>query len=169
MATQTTEVTTTASRKRRVVASDERKATFLQALIDGDCVIDAARKAGCDRHTFYARRRTEPDFAAAWDDAYERGTDRLEREAERRAIEGVDDFKVGPGGELVPIRKYSDVLLIFLLKARRPGKFRDNVTVQHTGHDGGPVVVEHREKLTLREGLERVAARRGGVAEPANN
>jgi len=37
------------------------------------------------------------------------------------------------------VRRYSDTLLIFLLKARRPGKYGDKVTAEHTGPGGGPV------------------------------
>jgi hypothetical protein len=34
---------------------------------------------------------------------------------------------------------YSDTLLIFLLKARRPDVYRENVRVQHRGPNEGPV------------------------------
>jgi len=43
----------------------------------------------------------------------------------------------------VPVQRYSDTLLIFLMKARRPDKYRDNVKVEHAGGDK-PIVVEHR-------------------------
>jgi hypothetical protein len=48
-------------------------------------------------------------FAAAWNEAYEQGTERLELVAQERAING------------------SDLLLIFLLKGRGPTKYRDSV------------------------------------------
>ena len=62
------------------------------------------------------RRQRDDQFALAWADVEEASTEELERVAVRRACEG------------------SDVLLIFLLKARRPEKYRDNVHVQHSGH-----------------------------------
>lgn len=130
------------TRKRPSSPTPARKAKFLASLCAGDTVIAAAEKANLDRVTFYRQRTTDEKFAAAWDEAVEHGTDLLEAEAQRRAIEGVDDFKVGPNGQFVEFRKYSDTLLIFLLKARRPGKFRDNATVEHTGPGGGPIQTE---------------------------
>jgi len=120
-----------------------QKQAFLDALADGKTVIDAAKTAGRGRATFYRLKDEDPDFAKLWAVAYEEGTDRLEAEAERRAVDGVEDFRVA-GKEIIPVRKYSDTLLIFLLKARRPEKFRDNVKVEHTGDGGGPIEIEHR-------------------------
>jgi hypothetical protein len=37
---------------------------------------------------------------------------------------------------------YSDTLLIFMLKGRRPEKFRDNARVEMTGEDGGRMSLE---------------------------
>jgi hypothetical protein len=61
----------------------------------------------------YEHRKTDESFARAWDDAVEAGADALEDEAVRRAKES------------------SDVLLIFLLKGRRPGKFKDRAVLEH--------------------------------------
>jgi hypothetical protein len=41
--------------------------------------------------------------------------------------------------------------------------------VEHTGKDGGPIVTEHREKLTLRSGLEQIQARRGQPVDVSSN
>ena len=43
------------------------------------------------------------------------------------------------------IRKYSDNLLMFLLKAHWPEKFRENVSIDQrvSGRDGGPVKTQH--------------------------
>ena len=50
----------------------------------------------------------------------------LEREARRRAVEGVEE-PVGfyKGEPSAYVRKYSDTLLIFLMKGARPDKYRD--------------------------------------------
>jgi hypothetical protein len=69
------------------------------------------------RSTLYLRRRPDESFADAMADALETGTDLLENEALRRAKEGVARFYEGEVCGYV--RKYSDTLLIFLLKARR--------------------------------------------------
>jgi hypothetical protein len=49
----------------------------------------------------------------------------LEAEAFRRAVVGIEDM-IGSGdnAEVVHFLRYSDTLLIFLLKARRPEKYR---------------------------------------------
>ena len=58
--------------------------------------------------------------------------DLLEGEARRRATGISRDIYYA--GEVVGAeRVYSDTLLIFLLKAHRPAKFRDNVKVEHSG------------------------------------
>ena len=80
-------------------------------------------------------------------------TDILEREARRRAVEGVVHYVRGPDGELLEERRYSDSLLLALLKAHRPGHFRED------GMEG---------RLTLEEARtwtpEMIAAFRGGAS-----
>lgn len=94
---------------------------------------ESATLAGIGRQSAYDWRRDDAEFAAAWDDAVDQAADRMEREALRRAVEGVDE-PVYQGGELVGyVRKYSDTLLIFLLKAARPEKYRERAEVRQTG------------------------------------
>lgn len=91
------------------------------------------------RSTVYDWRADDATFAAEWDAALDQAADTMEREAFRRAVEGVDEpvyGSLGQGmgsGEVGQIRKYSDTLLIFLLKAARPEKFRERTEQQHTG------------------------------------
>lgn len=42
------------------------------------------------------------------------------------------------------MKEYSDTLAIFLLKAHNPEKYRDNIKMQHTGLDDGPIQHEHK-------------------------
>ena len=65
-------------------------------------------------------RRNDPDFAAAWQDALEEAVDWLELEALRRAVEGTEENWFSKGEIVGTITRYSDSLLMFLLKARRP-------------------------------------------------
>ena len=91
-------------------------------------------------------------FAAAWDDAIEDGTDLLEDEVLRRAKDGVDEPRFYEGEVCGHVRKYSDTLAIFLLKARRPEKYSDKVRATRQRAGGGPiteirrVIVDHRGK-----------------------
>lgn len=110
----------------------DAKAAFLKAMSEGKSITGSADAAGIARSTAYQWRDEDETFAAAWDDAIEAGTDRLEDEAHRRAFEGVAR-SVAVGKEIVDVVDYSDTLTIFLLKGRRPEKFRENVKVDHAG------------------------------------
>lgn len=107
------------------------EAAFLEALAKGYSVSAAASGAGFSRATVYQRRKDNASFAERWDDAYEAGSDVLEDEARRRAVEGTDR-PVYQNGKLVGhVREYSDVMLVLMLKARRPEKYRDNAKIEH--------------------------------------
>lgn len=71
----------------------------------------ACHAAGVGRTTAYMLRVRDPEFALAWKEAEEDACDLLEAEARSRA------------------RKTSDTLLIFLLKAHRPEKFRERFSI----------------------------------------
>jgi hypothetical protein len=106
---------------------------FLDALASSPNVSAAARLAGIDRKTAYNWREQSSEFAEAWDDAIETSTDYLEAEARRRAFEGCDEPVFYQGEECGAIRKYSDTLMIVLLKAHRPEKYRERSQVEHVG------------------------------------
>lgn len=116
--------------------NDLAKAQFIAALMDGATITVAAETAGIDRKTAYRWRESDADFGAAWDEALEAGTDRLEEEAIRRARDGVTKPVFQGGQEVGQVQEYSDTLLIFMLKARRPDKFRERLSVSTPGKDG---------------------------------
>lgn len=87
--------------------SPKKRAAFLAALEQGYSVTFARKKAGLERAALSAWRADDEDFAEAWDAAMEAGTDLLEDLARER---------VATGG---------DSLLMFLLKSRRPEKYRE--------------------------------------------
>jgi transposase-like protein len=108
--------------------TEDKRAAFLAVLAKGYSVTAAVEAAGLARSTVYAWRESDPAFAQAWEEAEESGTDRLEDVAYQRATDGVLE-PVYQGGRLVgEVRKVSDTLAIFLLKGRRPWKFKDKVT-----------------------------------------
>ena len=92
----------------------------------------AATGAGVTRQNAYQTRSRNKKFRRQWDEAIEQAVDLLAGEARRRATGMTRD--VWYAGRVVGTeRVYSDALLIFLLKAHRPAKFRDNVKVEHSG------------------------------------
>lgn len=107
----------------------------------------AARRVGISRRGVYQHREASTDFAEAWDDALEEACDLLEGEARRRAYEGTQEPVFYKGEECGRIRKYSDTLTIFLLKAHRPEKYRENFKVEHSGPAGGAIPIEMEAAL----------------------
>lgn len=141
------------ARTKRTPKKDPRaeaKAAFLAAMRDGKSIAGSAAAAGIGRRTAYEWRDEDPVFAGAWDDAIEEGTDRLEDEAHRRAFEGTTRLAQVGRDRVVEVVEYSDTLTIFLLKGRRPEKFRDNVKVDTTGRIDLNVVAGAKDALNAK-------------------
>jgi hypothetical protein len=110
---------------------------FLAHLAETGILSDAAAAAGVDRSNVWRRRQEDAEFAQAVEQALDMAADKLEAEARRRALEGVEE-PVYQGGQLVGTRTvYSDSLLALLLKGRRKKVFAERI--EQTGADGGPV------------------------------
>lgn len=109
------------------------RAAFLDCLKETCNVSLAAKAGGISRRRAYQIREAEPDFAELWDDALQEGIDNLEHEAQRRAFTGVTEPVFYQGYECGTVRKYSDTLAIFLLKAHRPDRFRENSKLELAG------------------------------------
>lgn len=112
-------------RPQRISRNPKSKLAYqrrmLEALASGMSPTPAARAAGVGRSTAYLWRQSDPDFAAKWDEAVADGIDLLEEEVRRRAVDGVNERPIYHRGVQVgEIKDYSDKLLIFLLKTRRP-------------------------------------------------
>jgi hypothetical protein len=151
-------------RKRSCFAPDWGP-RFLAALRETANIRMSAELACVGRATVYTRRNSDPDFAREMSEAIEDAVDALKLEVRRRALNGIDEPVIykgqimgswineqgkqvlpnTPGSSFVPltVKKYSDVLMMFLLKAHKPGEFRDNVRIEHTGSDGGDINVKH--------------------------
>lgn len=103
---------------------------FLDGFAEQKTVSAASKLAGINRSTVYERRKTDPEFEEQFLDVEEEITQALEREAMRRAAEGVTRPIFHLGKEIGVERKFSDTLLIFLLKARRPDVYRERIDIQ---------------------------------------
>lgn len=139
------------------------KPAFIERLRETANVSRSAKDAGISRQAAYQERERSESFRKAWDDAMEEALDYLEEEARRRAYEGTVEPVVSAGRHVADVRRYSDTLLIFLLKGRRKEVFGDRQEI--SGPGGGPIEVDDaRSKL-----LARLIARRGteeGGGEP---
>ena len=122
---------------RKLKPTEARQRRFQEALADTGSV-SAAAVAGTSRTRVYELRKADQAFASAWQEAEEIAADRLEDEAGRRALEGVPELLVSGGGKLVrddegnpiTVRRYSDNLLLALLKAKRPPRRERSVRFQ---------------------------------------
>jgi hypothetical protein len=102
-----------------------RKSLALELLSQGHTLAHVREVLGINRVTIYRWRQDDPSFAQAYSDAMETGTDLIEEEARRRAVDGYDR-PVFQGGKLVGVvRVYSDQLAAMLLRGRRPEVYRD--------------------------------------------
>lgn len=121
------------------IVTPEKVAHFLALLSECGNVTRSAEESGCHRVQLYRMKREDEEFSAAWEEAAEIGAKRLEDEARRRAVEGWREPVWYQGTEVGAVRKYSDTLLICLLKAHHPEKYADR-TEQKTTLSGGLTV-----------------------------
>lgn len=118
------------------------EAKFLAALEESANVTVAAEAADITRQNAYAYRREDAEFAQKWDAALDVGVGTLEDEAVRRARDGVEEPIYQRGEYMGTVRKYSDTLLIFLLKSHKPQVYNPPQRQEVTGENGGAIKSE---------------------------
>lgn len=91
------------------IVRQAKKGLFLEAFASQGTVLHAAKEVGIHRDTHYQWMKEDPDYAKAFSAASEDSVQNLEAEARRRAFAG------------------SDTLLIFILKAARPERYRERI------------------------------------------
>jgi hypothetical protein len=112
-------------RDMRWGGTDDWGPTFITMLYKGASIAQAARSAGVSEPTPYRRRKEDETFRAAWMEAGIVRTALLKQEACRRAYHGTLKPIFYKGVKCGVERRYSDNLLMFLLKQRDPS-FRDS-------------------------------------------
>ena len=127
-------------------------------------------KAGISKKTHYNWLDADAAHAAEYAEVAEDVTQTLEHEARRLASERWEAPVYYKGKVVGHVRKFSNVLLIFLLKARRPDVYRERqdlsaahrlhgrIRSRHT-HDNASRIArsrEHRDRRRL-TGKRRVA------------
>ncbi len=123
----------------------DRQELFLTAYAKGlPTVATAAKTARMDRGTHFAWMKTDERYAERFNALRDERVDEFEVEAARRAVQGVSRLVLHNGapvrltkkGKPLEITEYSDALLMFILKAERPGKYKDRQAVDvHHSHD----------------------------------
>lgn len=126
------------------IFTTKRQQVFLEALAALGHVGQAAKHAGVSVRTAYNHRTSDPEFAAAWESALQTAMETvLEPEAVRRAVQGVPEPIYYKGDQVGTVQKYSDTLLIFLLKGGKPEKYKERTANEHTGAGGGPIAIQN--------------------------
>lgn len=110
-----------------------KKRAFLTSFALAGNITLACEAAGIERKTYYRWTEHDEAFTAAAHVAREAAADLLEEAARKRAVEGVTkETGVYHNGRLIATEveiRYSDTLLIFLLKGIRPEKYRERLDV----------------------------------------
>lgn len=125
--------------RRRSKATPKKRQQFIALLATNGNVTLAAESCNLDRRALYRTRLEDPQFADAWDSAMTEAADHLEAEARRRAVSGWDEPVFYQGEEVGYVRKFSDTLLIFLMKGANPEKYRERTSTELTGPGGSPL------------------------------
>lgn len=145
------------------VFSESLKAAFLDTLRETANVTVAARSVGISPATVYKHRRDDALFAERWDEAINEAVDMLEAEAHRRAFQGTEEPVFYQGCEVGYVRKYSDPLTMFLLKAHRPDKYRERSEVKQ--EISGDMRLNDTTRAARLAALLQLAQKRAAEAE----
>lgn len=117
----------------RAKVTGNARATFLDVLSKTANVTKACEVANIARRTVYDWKSADAEFAAQWEASLALGIEACESEAFRRAFEGYEE-PVYQGGRMVGVvRRYSDALATFMLKAHAPEKYRERSDVHLHG------------------------------------
>lgn len=135
--------------KRSIVKQRQRVLSFYEETAN---IKRSCKSAKVPRRTFYNWLKDE-EFRKQFDESGAMALGVLEDEATRRAIEGTLKPVFQQGKKVGTIREYSDTLIIVLLKARAPHKYKERFASELTGKDGKelnpcPVVFLSADRLT---------------------
>ena len=122
---------------RRNSITEERQRAFIAHLAATGIVRQAARHIGASLEALY-KLRARPGaeaFSAAWDEAVDRGVQRLEDCALAHAIEGEERLVVSGGKVLGVERRHNAALTMFFLKHRRPQRYGDHPGPGHPTYE----------------------------------
>lgn len=108
-------------------AQRRAKGRFLEAFRQCGNVTASSEYASVDRSTVYSWKESDADFMTAYGQAEAQAEDVLAQAAYERAVLGVTRekpiYKNGVLVDKLTVTEYSDTLLMFLLRARNPGKY----------------------------------------------
>lgn len=89
----------------------------------------AARSIKRSRSALYEQKKEDTEFGDAWEEIIESLIDDAEGELYRRAVKGVIKKHYYKGVEIAKFKEYSDTLLMFWLKGKRPEVYRERFDI----------------------------------------
>jgi len=92
-------------------------------------VSKACQAAVISRAAVYERKKNDESFSQAWDDVIEKSVELAEQELYRRSVQGYNKPIFYKGVLVKTIKEFSDRLLEFYLKSKRPEVYRERVDV----------------------------------------
>ena len=113
----------------------ELQRRFLEEYAKVGNILLAARQVKIDRDKHYVWLENDPEYEAKFARAHEAACDVLEAEAHRRAVVGVNEPVWYQGKRAGLVKRFSDTLLIFLMKGAMPDKYAQFIRadIQHKG------------------------------------
>jgi hypothetical protein len=142
------------------INNEEAKKRFLFHFARHGIFLTAAAQAGKHRNRVYEwldekSPTYDEKFKADFEDCKRQLIEKLEFEADRRAVEGIRKPVFYKGQIVGETWEYSDRLLMFRLKALDPEKYGEHASSAFTGKDGRPLFMDLLEELRgLKDGGE---------------
>ena len=154
------------SSSHRETAQKRRQTAFLEAYKECATITHAVRIAKIVRQSHYNWLAKDKEYQTAFAEAEVAATDALIAEARRRATQGVSEPVYYKGEVVGAIQKYSDSLLMFLIKGALPEVYRERYEfsggpkpIQFIGYDQEKLKGLTDEELqTLRNLASKVAS-----------
>jgi alkanesulfonate monooxygenase SsuD/methylene tetrahydromethanopterin reductase-like flavin-dependent oxidoreductase (luciferase family) len=145
----------------------KKKEEWLAAHRKIGIITATCRKTKIQRSTVYFWMDNDPEFKAAAANAEQEAVELLEAEARRRAEKGVLKPVFYKGERCGTIREYSDSLMMFIIKAKKP-EYRDRVTTTLETPPGGIDINTYTMTPEERRArIDELIAKRGDGTIPA--
>ena len=139
--------------KKDARSKSKKQADFLLKLSEYVSISRACRSAKVSRSTVYRWLKTDNGFKEKYQEACGEALQRLEDEATRRAFEGLAKPVYYQGKKIGTVKEFSDTLLMALLKAKSPAKYRDRPS---TKNDENGFEAIPKERTTIKWGDKEI-------------
>jgi hypothetical protein len=128
------------TKEAKLLTTTYHKKRYLEYYAKFGLVYTCAKLAGISPKTIQLWRVKDVSFAELEAAAKLQYIEKMEEEADRRGMSGVEKPVYQGGRRVGVVKEFSDTLLIFRLKAMDPKKYRERLEM--TGEGGGPIKTE---------------------------